>query len=52
MTLLTIKIFLFGFENAGRMNIVTEKNEVTEGQGIRDYESKLKEELSFNIEEA
>ena len=52
MTLLIIKVFLFGFKDAGRRDIVTEKDKVTEGQDIRDYESKLKEELSSNIEKA
>ena len=31
MILLTVKVFLFDFENAGRRNIVTEKDKVTEG---------------------
>ena len=52
MTLLIIKVFSFGFEDAGRRDIVIEKDKVTEEQDIRDYESKLKEKLSFNIEEA
>ena len=30
MILLTVKIFFFGFEDAGRRNIVTEKDKVTE----------------------
>ena len=30
MTFLTVKIFFFGFKNAGRMNIVIEKDKVTE----------------------
>ena len=30
MTLLIIKVFLFDFKNAGRMNIVTEEDKVTE----------------------
>ena len=51
-TLLTIKIFPFGFENAGRRDIVTEKDKVIEGQSIKDYESKLEEELSFDAEKA
>ena len=50
--LLIIKVFLFGFENADRMDIVTEEDEVTEGQGVKDHKSKLKEKLSFNAEEA
>ena len=50
--LLTVKIFSFGFKNAGRRNIVTEKDKVIEEQGIRDHRSKLKEKLSFNAEEA
>ena len=52
MTFLIIKVFFFSFKNAGRKNIVTEKDKVTEEQGIRDYKSKLEEELSFNAEEA
>ena len=52
MILLIIKIFPFDFENAGRRNIVTEKDEVTEEQDVRDYESKLKEELSSDVEKA
>ena len=31
MILLIIKVFPFDFEDAGRMNIVTEEDEVTEG---------------------
>ena len=30
MTFLTVKIFLFNFKNAGRRDIVTEKDKVTE----------------------
>ena len=52
MILLIIKVFSFGFEDAGRRDIVIEEDKVTEGQGIKDYESKLEEELSFNTEEA
>ena len=29
-----------------------EKDKVIEGQGVRDYRSKLKEKLSFNAEKA
>ena len=50
--LLTVKIFPFDFENAGRRNIVTEKNKVIEEQGIRDHKSKLNKKLSFNAEKA
>ena len=49
---MTIKVFLFGFEDADRRNIVTEKDKVTEEQDIRDHRSKLKEELSSDAEEA
>ena len=52
MTLLIIKVFFFDFKNAGRRDIVTEEDEVIEGQDIRDYESKLNEELSFDVKEA
>ena len=52
MILLTVKIFLFDFKNAGRRNIVTEKDKVIEEQSVRDYKSKLKEKLSFNAEKA
>ena len=52
MALLTVKVFLFDFKNAGRRDIVTEKNEITEEQGTREYESKLEEKLSSDIEEA
>ena len=52
MILLTVKIFLFDFENADRRDIVTEKNEVTERQSIRDYKSKLEEKLSSDTEKA
>ena len=52
MILLIIKVFPFGFEDAGRRDIVTEKDKVIEGQDIKDYKSKLEEELSFNTEEA
>ena len=31
MTLLTVKIFSFGFKDADRKDIVTEKDKVTEG---------------------
>ena len=52
MILLIVKIFPFDFEDAGRMNIVTEKDKVTEEQDIRDHESKLKEELNSDAEKA
>ena len=52
MIFLTVKVFLFGFKNAGRRNIVTEKDKVTKGQDIRDYKSKLEEELSSDAEKA
>ena len=52
MIFLIIKVFSFDFEDADRRNIVTEKDKVIEGQDIRDYESKLNEELSFNTEKA
>ena len=52
MTFLTVKVFSFDFKNAGRKNIVTEEDKVTEGQSIRDHKNKLEEELSFNAEEA
>ena len=52
MIFLIVKVFLFDFEDAGRMNIMTEKDEVTEEQGIKDHESKLEEKLSFNAEKA
>ena len=52
MISLTIKVFFFDFKNAGRRDIVTEKDKVTEEQNVRDYESKLKEELSSDIEKA
>ena len=52
MTFLIIKIFSFNFKNAGRRNIVTEEDKVTEEQDIKDYKSKLKEKLSFDIEKA
>ena len=52
MISLIIKIFFFGFKDADRRDIVIEKDKVTEGQDIKDYESKLKEESSFNTEKA
>ena len=52
MIFLTIKVFLFGFKDADRKDIVTEEDKVTEEQDIRDYESKLKEELSSDAEKA
>ena len=52
MTLLIIKVFPFGFKDAGRRDIVTEKDKVIEEQGTKDYKSKLKEELSSDTEEA
>ena len=52
MTLLIIKVFSFGFKDAGRRNIVTEKDKVTEEQDIKDYESKLEKKLSSDTKEA
>ena len=52
MTFLIIKVLSFGFEDTDRRDIVTEKDKVTEEQDVRDHESKLKEELSFNTEKA
>ena len=52
MIFLIVKIFLFGFENAGRRDIVIEKDEVIKEQDIRDYESKLEEKLSSDTEKA
>ena len=52
MILLIIKVFPFDFKNADKRDIVTEKDKVTEEQSIRDYRSKLKEELSSNAEKA
>ena len=52
MILLTIKIFPFGFKNADRRDIVTEKDKVIEEQSTRDHKSKLNEELNFNAEKA
>ena len=52
MIFLTVKVFLFNFKDADRRNIITEKDKVIEEQSIKDYRSKLKEKLSFNIEKA
>ena len=52
MIFLTVKIFFFDFKNAGRRDIVTEKDKMTEEQDVKEYESKLEEKLSFNIEKA
>ena len=52
MIFLIIKIFFFGFEDVGRRNIVTEKDEVTEEHSVRDHESELKEKLSSDAEKA
>ena len=51
MAFLIIKIFSFGFEDADRRDIVTEKDKVIEEQSVRDYKSELKEKLSSDTEE-
>ena len=52
MTLLIIKIFSFGFKNADREDIETEKNKLIEGQDAKDCKSKLKEKFSSKTEKA
>ena len=52
MTFLIIKVFSFDFKDIDRRDIVTEKDKVIEEQDTKDYKRKLKEELSFNTEEA
>ena len=50
MTFLIVKVFFFGFEDADRRNIVTEKDKVIEEQDVKDYKSELKDELSSDVE--
>ena len=52
MIFLIIKVFLFGFKDADRRDIVTEEDKVTEEQNIKDYKSKLKEKLNSDAEKA